>query len=151
MFGRHDDAALKDGVRAWTPDYLFAPPGRVYSYSNPGYWLAGYVVEQVSGKAYADQLNEALFKPLGMQSTTLRPTVAVTWPLSQGHEGQPPKVIRPFADNAGNWPAGSIFSSVNDQSRWVIALLNGGKLEGQGPFAELERRESLTALLMAAE
>ncbi|HEX3538284.1 MAG TPA: ABC transporter ATP-binding protein [Stellaceae bacterium] len=32
-----------------------------------------------------------------------------------------------------------------------ILVMSGGKLEGQGPFAELERRESLNALLMAAE
>ncbi len=34
-----------------------------------------------------------------------------------------------------NWPAGSIFSSVNDLSRWVIALLNEGKLDGQQVLA----------------
>ncbi len=131
MFGLHDDAALGETVRGLKDDSLFTEPGRIFSYSNAGYWLAGFVVEQVSGKPYADQLNEALFKPLGMQSTTLRPTMAMTWPLSQGHEGAPPKVIRPAADNAGNWPSGSIFSSVNDLSRWVTTLLNGGKLDGQ--------------------
>jgi CubicO group peptidase (beta-lactamase class C family) len=144
MFGQHDDAALAETVRGLKDDFLFTEPGRIFSYSNAGYWLAGFVVEQVSGKPYADQLSEALFKPLGMQSTTLRPTMAMTWPLSQGHEGTPPKVIRPAADNAGNWPAGSIFSSVNDLSRWVIALLNGGKLDGQQVLSP-----SLIALLSA--
>jgi CubicO group peptidase (beta-lactamase class C family) len=144
MFGQHDDAALGETARGLKDDFLFTEPSRIFSYSNAGYWLAGFVVEQVSGKPYADQLNEALFKPLGMQSTTLRPTMAMTWPLSQGHEGAPPKVIRPAADNAGNWPAGSIFSSVNDLSRWAIALLNGGKLDGQQVLAP-----SLIALLSA--
>jgi CubicO group peptidase (beta-lactamase class C family) len=55
----------------------------------------------------------------------------MTWPLAQGHEGAQPKVIRPADDNACNWPAGSIFSSVNDLSRWVMALLNDDKLDGQ--------------------
>jgi CubicO group peptidase (beta-lactamase class C family) len=32
---------------------------------------------------------ERLFKPLGMKRTTLRPTMAMTWPLAQGHEGPP--------------------------------------------------------------
>lgn len=131
MFGKHDDAALAETVRGLKDTDFFTEPGKIISYSNPGYWVAGYVIEQVSGKAYADQLNEALFKPLGMSRTTLRPTMAMTWPLSQGHEGPPPHVIRPAADNAGNWPAGSIFSSVNDLSRWVRALLNEGKLDGQ--------------------
>jgi CubicO group peptidase (beta-lactamase class C family) len=131
MFGRHDDDALGETVRALKDDFLFAAPGQIYSYSNPGYWLSGYFIEAVSGRSYADQLNESLFKPLGMQRTTLRPTMAMTYPLAQGHEAVPPKVIRPAADNAGNWPAGSMFSSVLDLSRWVIAFLHDGQLEGK--------------------
>lgn len=131
MFGRHDDDALSETVRGLKDDFFFAAPGQIYSYSNPGYWLAGYLVEAVSGSAYANQMNESLFKPLGMQRTTLRPTIAMTYPLSQGHEGVPAKVIRPAADNAGNWPAGSMFSSALDLSRWVIAFLHDGQLEGQ--------------------
>jgi CubicO group peptidase (beta-lactamase class C family) len=134
MFGKHDDAELGETVRALKDDFLFAAPGRIFSYSNPGYWLAGYVIEEVSGRAYADQMSESLFKPLGMQRTTLRPTMAMTFPLSQGHEGtgkEKPKVIRPFADNTGNWPAGSMFSSVNDLARFVIAFMNNGMLEGK--------------------
>ncbi len=131
MFGKHDDEALGETVRALKDAFFFAEPGQIYSYSNPGYWLAGYLIEAVSGKAYAEQLHEGLVAPLGMQRTTLRPTMAMTYPLSQGHEGVPPKVVRPAADNAGNWPAGSIFSSVNDLSRWTIAFMNGGKLEGK--------------------
>jgi CubicO group peptidase (beta-lactamase class C family) len=135
LFGLHDDAALGNQVRGLKDDSFFTEPGRIFSYSNPGYWLAGFVVEQVSGKSYADQLNDALFRPLGMHSTTLRPTMAMTWPLSQGHEGAPPKVVRPAADNAGSWPSGSIFSSVSDLSRWMVALVNDGKLEGRQVLA----------------
>lgn len=134
MFGKHDDAELAATVSVLDSNSLFVAPGTIYSYSNPGYWLAGYLIEQVSGRAYADQLDESLFKPLGMKSTTLRPTMAMTYPLSQGHErtGQEkPRVIRPFADNAGNWPAGSMFSSVNDLSRFVIAFMNGGRIDGK--------------------
>lgn len=134
MFGRHDDDALGETVRALKDDFFFAAPSRIYSYSNPGYWLAGYLIEAVSGGFYADQLNDRIFKPLGMERTTLRPTMAMTWPLAQGHNSMgaaKPAVIRPAADNAGNWPAGSIFSSVNDLSRWVIALINDGRLDGK--------------------
>jgi CubicO group peptidase (beta-lactamase class C family) len=134
MYGRHDDEALAATARALKDDFLFAAPGKIYSYSNPGYWLAGYLIEAVSGKPYADVLDERLFKPIGMQRTTLRPTMAMTWPLAQGHDvsgRDKPRVVRPFADNAGNWPAGSMFSSVNDLSRFVIAFMNGGRIEGK--------------------
>jgi len=133
MFGSHDDAALGNGIHAWKADFLFAPPGRIYSYSNPGYWLAGYLAETVSGKLYADVIAERIFAPLGMQRSTLRPAMAMTWPLAQGHEIRDghPAVIRPAADNASGWPAGSIFSSALELSRFVIAFMNDGRLDGR--------------------
>jgi len=133
MFGSHDDAALGNGIHAWKADFLFAPPGRIYSYSNPGYWLAGYLAETVSGKPYADVIAERIFAPLGMQRSTVRPAMAMTWPLAQGHEIRDghPAVIRPAADNASGWPAGSIFSSALELSRFVIAFMNDGRLDGR--------------------
>ena len=128
MFGSHDESALGAGIHKWKADVLFAPPARIYSYSNPGFWLAGYLAETVAGKPYADVIEERLFKPLGMTHSTLRPTMAMTWPLAQGHEvhdGQP-QVIHPAADNASGWPAGSIFSSVTELSKFVIAFMNNG-------------------------
>ena len=50
MYGSHDDSALGNGIRAWTDDWLFTSPGKIFSYSNPGYWLAGFLVETLSGK-----------------------------------------------------------------------------------------------------
>jgi len=134
MLGLHDDQALGENVRSWKEDFCFTEPGKIFSYSNPGYWLAGFVLEEVTGKPYADQMAERLFKPLGMKSTTLRPTMAMTFPLSQGHEatGQAqPTVVRPMADNVGNWPAGSIFTNVYDLAQFTIALMNEGKGDGK--------------------
>ena len=134
MFGLHDDAALGQTVRTLNDAFFFAGPGEVYSYANPGYWTAGLVAEVVAGKPYADAMRDRLFEPLGMKRSTLRPTLAMTYPLAQGHEqagAAPPAVIRPAADNAGNWPAGSVFSNVQDLSRFVIAFMNGGVLDGR--------------------
>jgi len=133
MFGLHDDTALRDGIMKWNESWFFTEPDKIYSYANPGFWLTGLAIETVDGKFYADSLNERLFKPLGMGRTMLRPILAMTYPLAIGHgveEGEA-KVIRPLGDNAGTWPAGQIFSSANDLSRFVIAFMNDGKLEGK--------------------
>jgi CubicO group peptidase (beta-lactamase class C family) len=133
MFGSHDDDALKKEVASWTDARLFAEPGQIYSYSNPGYWLAGLLTEQVAGKPFADQVAASVFAPLGMSRSTFRPTVAMTYPLAQGHDLVNGKlqIIRPSANNAASWPAGSIFSNVIDLSRWVTAFLDGGLLDGK--------------------
>ena len=127
----HDDAALAAMVRGWKDDALFGEPGKVYSYSSPGFWLTGYVIEEAGGKPYADMMEELLFKPLGMARTTFRPHMAMTYPLALGHNTQDGKaaIIRPAFNNVAMWPAGSIFSSAGELSRWAIALMNNGRLE----------------------
>jgi len=134
MFGLHDDSALGAGILAMDATMLFTTPGDVYSYSNPGYWIAGYLAEVVGGKPYADIMRDTLFAPLGMMRTTLRPTLAMTYPLAQGHDPNAqrgPHVVRPAADNAASWPAGSVFSNVTDLARFVIAVLHQGRIDGK--------------------
>jgi CubicO group peptidase (beta-lactamase class C family) len=133
-FISQDDEALSRMVRGWKEEALFAEPGQLYSYSSPGYWLAGYVIEETSKKPYATAMNDLIFAPLGMKHTTLRPLEAMTYPLAMGHdvgENSKPAIVRPAFNNVAMWPAGSIYSSVNDLSRFVIALINGGTLDGK--------------------
>jgi CubicO group peptidase (beta-lactamase class C family) len=133
MYGSHDDSALGAGIHKWTDDWLFTKPGRIYSYANPGYWMAGYLVETLSGKPYADAMAERVFQACGMKQTTLRPFAAMTYPLAQGHDERAGKleIPRPAADNAASWPAGSVFSCAPDLARYVIAFLNDGMLDGK--------------------
>jgi len=129
----NDDAALGNMVHSWKDDIFFADQGEIYSYSSAGFWLSGFVVETLQQKPYADSMEELLFKPLGMDRTTFRPLMAMTYPLSAAHavEDGKAKIIRPFFNNVAMWPAGSIFSNAGDLSRWVIAFLNEGRLEGK--------------------
>jgi CubicO group peptidase (beta-lactamase class C family) len=133
-YGSHDDSALAGYVRSLKEDHFFTEPGRIFSYSNPGFDVAGFLIEEVGGRPYADVMSERLFKPLGMKSTTFRPTVAMTYPLSQGHSlsgKAKPGVIRPFGDNVAGWPDGFMFSSVNDLARFTIAFMNSGRIDGK--------------------
>jgi CubicO group peptidase (beta-lactamase class C family) len=137
-FVSQDDEALGRMLRGWKEDALFTEPGRVYSYASPGFWLAGYMIEEVSRKPYADAMNELVFAPVGMPRTTLRPLQALTYPLSMGHSvsgKERPVVIRPAFNNVAMWPAGSIYSNVDELSRFVIALMNGGKVDGKQALA----------------
>ena len=133
----NDDASLGNMVRSWKDDIFFADQGEIYSYSSAGFWLSGFVVEELKGKPYADAMTELVFKPVGMERTTLRPFMAITYPFASGHaiEGGKATILRPMFNNVAMWPAGSIFSNAKDLSRWVIALLNEGKVEGKQVFS----------------
>jgi len=135
----NDDAGLGQNVRSWKDDVFFTEPSSVYSYSSPGYWLAGFLVEEIYGKPYADALAELLFKPLGMTRSTIRPLAAMTYPLALGHniERGAATVMRPVFNNAAMYPGGSMYSSASELSRFAIALMNDGRLEGRQALAPL--------------
>lgn len=157
--GLYDDAALGNIVRSWKDDWLIAEPGRIQSSSHPGYAVAGLLIEEVAGKPFADVMSEKLFSPLGMSRSTFRPLLALTYPFSQGHRtagGQKPTVVRPFAANSVGWPSYSLFSTVNDLSRFLIAFLNGGKLDGrrvisQSVIAKLAKAPTSGPAVVAGE
>ena len=131
--GPHDDAALGRRVRAWGAEHSFAQPGDIYSYSGPGYWLAGYAIEQAAGAPYADVVAREVLAPLGMTRSTFRPTMAMTWPLALDHRvaNDSVRLLRPYPDDVTTWPSGSLFSSVRDLSRLAIALMHDGRVGGR--------------------
>ncbi len=47
----------------------YFPPGRRHDYSNTGYIVLASIVEAVSGKNFADFVDENIFEPLGMENS----------------------------------------------------------------------------------
>ena len=133
-YGLLDDLALGRTVRSWKNDYYLTPPGQIYSHSNPGYVLAGLLIEEVSKKPFANVMNELLFEPLGMSRTTFRPSLVMTYPFSQSYRslsGEKLTQVRPYVLDAFGWPSSSMFSNVNELARFTIAFMNGGTIEGK--------------------
>lgn len=145
-YGSHDEGAFGAYARSWTARYAMLPPGLAFSYSNPGFTLAGLVAQEAGGRSYAELMQTRVFDPLGMRSATFRPTVAMTYPLAVGHRGAPsgapngapaemPSVVRPLADDTRHWPAGYMYASARDVARFAAAFLSGGRLDGRQALA----------------
>jgi CubicO group peptidase (beta-lactamase class C family) len=103
---------------AWIKDKpLNFTPGKLYSYSNSGYNLLGYLIEQVSGQTYAAFLKQNIFDPLKMANSAYdrtAPDVAI------GYHGAGVKAD--FTDPSILFAAGGLYSSVEDLYRWDQAL-----------------------------
>ena len=130
----HDDAGLLAGARGWKDGLFFADPGETYSYSNPGFAIAGLALQEAAKKPYADLLQELIFDPVGMKRTTFRTRMAITFPVAVGHDagaGGRPAVLRPFPENVLGWPNGGMISSANDLARFAVAFMNGGMIDGR--------------------
>jgi CubicO group peptidase (beta-lactamase class C family) len=135
--GPHDEDALGAFVRSWRADRLFTEPGDVYSYSNPGYALAGHVLASAADTSLDAAMAAHLFRPLGMERSTLLPTAAMTWPHAQAHDlvDGAPRVVRPFPDDARFRPNGGAFTSALEFARFARAVLNEGRLDGRAALA----------------
>lgn len=84
-------------------------PGRLWAYANPGYWLAGALIERAAGMPFEDAMRELVLEPLGMERTgfsPLEPSVPSDLPY--------PRVRR---------PSGGLYSCAADLLAWAGHLL----------------------------
>ncbi len=113
---------------------LVRPPGEAPMYSNYGIALAGYIVEVISGKAYAQYIQNHILTPLGMtHSSAMQPLPANLEPdVALGYDGGDPKQPQAKAfELISISPAGAISATGSDMARYMRMLLNGGELEGK--------------------
>ena len=103
-------------------------PGTFVAYSNPGYGLAGYIVEKAAGAPFENYVYAAILRPLGMTHSDLRLTPEVKDALAQGYEFDPPRPV-PYLPILLR-SAGEMKSSANDMARFVRMMLNRGELDG---------------------
>lgn len=110
---------------------MAAPPRTKFMYCNIMFTVASYLVEQLSGMAFPDYLEEKIFKPLGMTSTNLQASRArergLGDRLAVGHywddeAGAYQK--HPAYDCKEGQGAGAIITTAEDYLKWVKALMN---------------------------
>ena len=80
-------------------------PGTRMSYSNPGYGVAGYVLEQVTGRPYDSVIRERIFDPLGMRTSSFTLAEADLPLLASGYDsptGPPVPFTQIYLRPAGN-------------------------------------------------
>lgn len=108
------------------------PAGDLASYSNHGTALAAVIVEQLSGEAWADYVENNILVPLGMSFTSIQqPLPASLAPyMSQGYRWRAGLYKPEPFEFVPLTPAGGGSSSANDMSRLMLAFLNGGELDG---------------------
>ncbi len=98
-------------------------PGTKWSYSNSGYFLLGYIIEKVSGKTYAQYLDDNFFKPLGMTNSCLGSDSRIIMNRASGYQKGDGGIINAsMISMTIPYSAGSILSTVEDLYKWNQAL-----------------------------
>jgi CubicO group peptidase (beta-lactamase class C family) len=121
------------------------PLGEVWSYNNAGFYLAGRVIEVVTGEVYERVVRELLLEPLGLVQTLFAAEDVLTRRFAVGHhlaEEGPPTVARPWAIGRAHHAAGGLASTVGDLLRYARFHLSGG--EGVLTRASLDEMQQPT-------
>lgn len=123
---------LAESMERYQPERV-NPPGKQTAYSNYATSVAGLIVSNVSGMPFNDYLQQNIFGPLGMQSSTfveplpagLAEHMAKSYKLEAGRF-----VEKPFEIISNFGPAGALSGTATDLARFGQAILNGGEFDG---------------------
>lgn len=98
--------------------------GTDYEYSNTAFGVLGVVVETVSGQSFTDFTRERIFEPLGMNDTTwmFSHTDITRFAYPHSEDG----TVYP-AYSFPTYPDGSLKTTKEDFSRFLKAMMKGGK------------------------
>jgi CubicO group peptidase (beta-lactamase class C family) len=129
----YDDGALERFVRSLADKKLVFTPGEKFAYSNSAYEVLGDVIAKVSGESFEAYVQHHILTPLGLKSSTLLVREADQQLLTSPHvmESQKIAVSKTFPYNRAHAPSSTMYSSIDDMSRWAMANLNRGELDGQ--------------------
>lgn len=123
---------LRESLAKYMPRRI-NKPGAYSAYSNYATTLAGLIVENVSGIPFNQYIKQNIFDPLRMTKSSfeeplpneLKPLMAKGYKRKAGiYKEEPFEIIGSFG------PAGSLSSTASDMAKFMMAFLNGGRLNG---------------------
>lgn len=126
--GHYFDArtpSLAETVLSLNETELIYEPGTQTKYSNAGIAVVGYVVERVAMEPFARYLKRSVIAPIGLRDSAFESEPALVSRLAKAEmwaRHRPPFPAPTF--ELGMAPAGSMYSTVNDLGRFLIALFH---------------------------
>ena len=144
---RYEGYALRDTEAAWEP-------GSRYHYSNTGYKLLGWLLEDVTGQDYGSIIRQRVLEPLGMQSS--EPVISHrTWHgMATGyvdlHDDRPRRLNDTLIP--AHWSEyavgdGSQVSTAGDMARYARLWLNGGRGDAGPLISQALYRQMTTPVI----
>ncbi len=124
---RYEGYALRDTEAAWEP-------GSRYHYSNTGYKLLGWLLEDVTGLDYAGVIRQRVLEPLGMNASEPVISHRAWHGMATGyvdlHDDRPRRLNDTLIP--AHWSEyavgdGSQVSTAGDMARFARLFLNGGR------------------------
>lgn len=107
--------------------WLKFPAGKGYSYSNLGFDLAALIIEKKTGIQFEKYVENRIFKPLGMVSTTVNDSILILNPNRT--DGVISGFLKPDHYKIPLIGSGAVYTNINDFVKYVQMHLNLGKIK----------------------
>lgn len=121
----YDYPLLKVFQRFREPQNVRWSPDTRSSYSNPGYGIAGYLIEKITGEPYDQYIRDNFLQPLGMTNADFRFTDGNKALLASGYDGRSQTPVGyPYIYLR---PAGDLKCSPDELAKLVQFFLRRGK------------------------
>lgn len=134
-YGRGDDAYERSMQEMDTLQQWFQP-GELFSYCNVGFYLVPLIIQRVTGKVPEALMQERIFTPLGMETTTFYAEDAITRDHAVGYnlgdrtEGA--KIARPFIIGGRHVNlCGNINASPSELLKFAQLHIDRGSVDGK--------------------
>jgi len=106
------------------------PPGKTFIYSNYGFALAALIVEEMSGIPFDNYVEQNIFHPLNMKQSSYLLAPPVQSNLASGYVYKEGEQIPQPVDYDSDYPGGSIVSTAEEMSHFILAHLQDGCYQG---------------------
>lgn len=151
---RFDTFSTEELLRVAVSQPPVGAPGEQFMYANGGFYIAGAIIEKVSGHSYAEEVDRRVVQPLGLTHTWVRPATDTGYPephprsysqqfLKDGADpaaitpenwqsmleepGLPPLDVTELNSSLG-YAAGNVVSTTTDMIRFLNAMITGSLL-----------------------
>ncbi len=110
-------------------DYPFFQVNQRYMYCNSGFLLLSDVLRRITGANFPASMDAMLLAPLGMDASSFLPDkAAISNRMAAAYNAdgvrQPPEILNAMG-------SGSLYSSANDQAKYIRMILANGQWQGQ--------------------
>ena len=114
------------------------PLGETWSYNNAGFYIAGRVIELVTGKPFEDALKELVLDPLGLERSFFFAEDVMTHRFVVGHR-RDGAVARPWPIGRPSAAVGGIVASVRELLGYARLQFGESDLLSSESLAEMRR------------
>jgi D-alanyl-D-alanine carboxypeptidase len=106
---------------------LAFPPGTAQRYANADFWLAGLLIERVTGHRWSAEVTNRIIRPLHLTGTTAPDDYPrINGPHAHGYEIVDGTWVDVTTTNPSlQWSAAAVISTAADLDRFLVAVFTG--------------------------